>query len=193
MGSRRTRSVRKTCKRCGIRRAQHRVFQNRGRAQAYSSCRECESAASKIRVDADPFRAERVSWRQMRTRCNNPNDGGYRRYGGRGIRVCDRWASFQPFLEDMGARPSLQHSIDRIDNDGDYTPENCRWATQSEQQSNTSRNRMLTHNGVTLTMAEWARRLGMNIQTLHMRLTAQGWSTEKALSTPVGNRKHKGP
>lgn len=80
------------------------------------------------------------SWRAMLSRCENPNATGYGRYGGRGITVCDRWrADFTAFLADMGERPSIDHSIDRIDTDGNYEPSNCRWATRSEQQQNKRR------------------------------------------------------
>ena len=78
-----------------------------------------------------------MTWCAMKGRCSNPNNKAYKNYGGRGITVCDRWAnSFQAFIADMGPKPSPDHSIDRIDNDGDYTPTNCRWATALEQRHN---------------------------------------------------------
>ena len=79
-------------------------------------------------------------WRDMRQRCNNPNAQKYHRYGGRGIKICERWSKFTNFREDMGKRPSEEYSIDRIDNDGNYEPSNCRWATIHEQMHNTSYN-----------------------------------------------------
>ena len=110
------------------------------------------------------------SWKSMKARCYNPNRTHYRHYGGRGIKVCDRWLeSFENFYEDMGdCPPGL--SIDRIDNDGDYTPENCRWATSMEQTNNTSRNRRVTVDGETMTITQWARRLGVNIRTMFYRV-----------------------
>jgi hypothetical protein len=75
-------------------------------------------------------------WRKMRSRCNDTNNAEYRYYGGRGIRVCERWADFAVFMMDMGARPTPAHTIDRINNDGNYEPDNCRWATMAEQNRN---------------------------------------------------------
>lgn len=81
--------------------------------------------------------SEYRSWYQMKSRCYDPNNTRYEGWGGRGIKVCDRWRnSFKAFYEDMGPKPTPTHSIDRVDNDGDYTPDNCRWATRAEQQRN---------------------------------------------------------
>lgn len=123
-------------------------------------------------------------WTEMIQRCTNPNNAGFPGYGGRGIRVCERWHSFENFLADMGPRPSPRHSIDRVDNDGDYEPSNCRWATVREQARNNRRNRWLTFDGETRLITEWADRLGIGYMTIHYRLT-HGWSVERALSTPV--------
>lgn len=122
-------------------------------------------------------------WQSVKNRCNNPNNKNYNRYGGRGIRVCKRWdSSFLNFLEDMGERPSSEHTIDRINNDKGYSPSNCRWATRSEQGANTSTNRNITYKGVTKNLSQWAKTKGINLMTLHQRL-ARGWSVDKALST----------
>lgn len=118
------------------------------------------------------------------TRCYNPKDKSYDRYGARGITVCDRWReSFANFIADMGERPD-GCSIDRIDNDGPYSPENCRWATISEQNSNTRQNHYLTYGGETMTIAQWGLRLGMSRQTIYSRLR-YGWSVERILTEPV--------
>lgn len=129
------------------------------------------------------------AWQDMIQRCHNPARPGYATYGARGIVVCQRWRdSFEAFLEDMGEVPSPSRSIDREDNDGNYEPGNCRWATRQEQSRNTTRNINLTHNGETACLAEWADRLGMSYGTLHSRLLT-GWSVEDALTIPVGGPK----
>jgi len=120
----------------------------------------------------------------MIKRCYNQEDPSYGRYGGRGITVCDRWReSFESFVADMGDRPK-GHSIDRIDNDGPYSPENCRWATVLQQNNNQRRNHKLTCNGETLTITEWANRLGITRRAILSRLR-YGWPTERVLTEPV--------
>jgi hypothetical protein len=120
----------------------------------------------------------------MRTRCTNPNVPNYKDYGGRGIAVCERWRSFEAFLADMGPRPGLGYSIERINNDGDYEPGNCRWADRAQQSNNRRNNRLLTWNGETKTLAEWSRTTGLDYAALLARLN-RGWSVERALSTPM--------
>lgn len=129
------------------------------------------------------------AWAHMKSRCFKPQTVYYHRYGGRGITVCARWRdSFVNFYEDMGDPPTLSHSLDRINNDGDYTPENCRWATRAEQQRNKSSNRMLTFSGKTMTLTEWSGYTGIGISALNGRLNKLGWTTERALTEPVHKR-----
>ncbi len=124
----------------------------------------------------------------MLQRCTNDNDKGYPDYGGRGITVCDRWRDpengFANFLADMGERPTRQHEIERKDNDGNYCPENCRWATRNEQARNKRSNRTMMYNDKTQCIAAWAEETGIQRSTISARLM-RGWSVEKALTTPV--------
>lgn len=138
---------------------------------------------------------EYSSWKEMKARCYNQNDTGYHWHGGRGIRICKNWRhTFPQFLADMGKKPSTEHSIERIDNDGNYScgqceecvakgwPANCKWATDLEQRQNTRKTRLLTYNGETHGLREWARRLGISHCTLRSRL-AKGWPIEKVFSS----------
>lgn len=126
------------------------------------------------------------TWRGLFTRCTNRKDPGWKNYGGRGITVCERWRVFENFLADMGERPAGA-SIDRINNDGNYEPGNCRWATRIEQNSNTRVAKHLTMNGETRTLSGWARVVGIGAPTIHHRLKV-GWSVERALTTPPTGR-----
>jgi len=119
----------------------------------------------------------------MFQRCYNPNGTKYADYGGRGITVCDRWLKFENFYADMGDRPEGME-IDRFpDNDGNYEPGNCRWATRPEQMRNTRANRMITFQGRTQCLTDWANEIGVGCSTICTRL-ARGWSLERALTTP---------
>jgi len=128
------------------------------------------------------------AWLNMRSRCYDKSCRMYRRYGGRGIRVCKKWLNnFAAFLRDMGTRPSPEHSIDRRNNDGNYTPSNCRWATRSEQALNTSRTRLLAVGDVRLPLSVWAERLGVKSYVISKRLS-RGWPVDMALTAPCGTR-----
>lgn len=134
---------------------------------------------------AGRYAPEYAIWNNLIARCTNPNNSKYARYGGRGITVCDRWAKdFVNFLDDMGRRPSPDHSIDRIDNDGGYTLANCRWATRKEQCRNRASSRFIEFGGASRTAAEWAEIIGVSQTTLHARLKS-GWTIERALSQPL--------
>lgn len=125
---------------------------------------------------------EYMVWVNMRHRCVNPKAANYLYYGGRGITVCERWASFENFIVDMGPRPSPRHTIDRVDNDKGYFPENCQWATAQEQARNRRSSQMITHNGRTQCRAAWAQELGISYSTLSGRIH-RGWSINRALTT----------
>jgi hypothetical protein len=115
-------------------------------------------------------------WQQIRDRCKNEKNKCYPRYGGRGITVCDRWLVFENFIEDMGFRPvgGEKMTIERVDLNGNYEPENCIWATWKEQHSNTSRNRVIKFNGESKIASEWARDLNISRQCLSMRIKTLG-------------------
>jgi hypothetical protein len=133
---------------------------------------------------------EHRAWCHMNRRCKSPADKNYPNYGGRGITVCERWQhSFEDFYADMGPRPSNRHSLDRINNDGNYEPSNCRWATPDVQAKNTRVGKragtLLTFDGRTLSVKEWSRELGFPRGVILHRLS-RGWPVEDALTTPVG-------
>lgn len=126
-------------------------------------------------------------WKLMKRRCYAPGATGYKHYGGRGISVCKRWLrSFSEFFKDMGPSP-VGLSLDRINNSGNYTPKNCRWATRSQQRRNTRNNIHITFNGKTRVVEDWATVLGMNKQTLWYRIYS-GWDHVRALTQPVNKR-----
>ena len=124
------------------------------------------------------------AWLGMIDRCERKSHCDYHNYGGRGIKVCQRWReNFAAFLTDMGPKPAWAHSIDRRENNGDYEPGNCRWATQKEQARNTRTNRLLTFDNETKPLVEWAEVKGLPMKLLHQRLS-RGWDLRRALTTP---------
>jgi len=126
---------------------------------------------------------EHLAWMRMRARCSNAKLVGYKNYGGRGISVCERWMLFENFLSDMGLRPSPKHSIDRINNDGNYEPSNCRWAERSVQIRNRRMTKMLTFQGQTMCVTDWENKLGFPVGTIRKRISL-GWSQHDAMTTP---------
>lgn len=153
-----------------------------------------KSTTSKVNRDRN-----RGRYARMKQRCYNPNDAAYEGYGGRGIRICIGWSTFEQFYRDTGDRPTPQHSLDRKDNNGHYScgkcaeciengwPMNCRWATRLEQSNNTRANVWLTKDDKTLTLTEWAKEMGVSYGTLCARRT-RGYSPEEILA-PVKKRR----
>lgn len=144
------------------------------RAGARTSCGKHRTIAQSEKCYGRPkhgqsYTPEYRAWVNLRSRCNSPTAPAYHDYGARGIRVCERWDSFETFYADMGQRPSPAHSIDRINNDGDYEPDNCRWTTNVEQQRNQRRTRFVRYNGMVATIPEMAGALNISRSALwHM-------------------------
>jgi len=127
-------------------------------------------------------------WKALNQRCNDPNSAGFPMYGARGIKVCERWRKFENFYADMGDMPTPQHTVDRIDSNGDYCPGNCRWATMKQQQNNKSTNRVITHNGQSMTLAEWCETLNLPYERIRGRLR-NGFSFEEAVTKTLWSKR----
>lgn len=147
------------------------------------SCSTCFAKAWINEVAAEELKI----WHQMKMRCYNKRDPSYRLYGKRGIKMCSQWKnSFQQFLSDVGPRPSAKHSLDRYpNNDGNYEPENCRWATNKEQMRNTSKTIFVEYEGKRVPLIELSEKLGLRRQMVVRRLN-RGWLLEDALLQPPG-------
>ncbi len=169
---------------CGVVK-EYRLYTLRNGNTRSCGCLAKEVTGDLMRTHGLSDTAEYGIWRGMIDRCGNAGMDAYRNYGGRGIKVCDRWlGSFELFLEDMGKRPSEKHSIDRKNNNGDYEPGNCRWATPKEQCRNTRVNYLVEHNGETRCIAEWSELHGLKPSVLYHRLVKLGWTFEQAVSYP---------
>ena len=130
--------------------------------------------------------SEYGSWAAMMKRCYDPKNDNYKYYGERGIRVNIRYHDFRNFLADLGKKPTPQYTLDRISQTGHYEPGNLHWATMKDQARNTSRNRLLTYNGETKPLVEWAEKMGLKQGTLRARIFDYGWSIDLALTIPLG-------
>lgn len=133
-------------------------------------------------------------WAGMKSRCHNPSDTGYDKYGARGISVSDEWRKdFNVFLKDMGVRPTENHTIERKDVYGGYCKENCVWILANEQQNNTRRNVVIDHQGRSMNLTQWAREKGISVQTLHSRIFTLEWGAQKALTKPIYGHESRKP
>jgi hypothetical protein len=143
-------------------------------------CRRAEFARKRFTKHGLSCAPIRNIHSKMLKRCFNPADPAFHNYGGRGITVCARWLSLENFAKDMGPRPTPEHSVDRINNDGDYEPGNCRWATRAQQSKNSRRPRLIEIDGQTKNISEWARLTGLSARTISLRLKC--WPLSEVLS-----------
>lgn len=148
--------------------------------------RSCGCVRPGNRTHGKSWMPEHKVWKSMRRRCASVRDKHWKDYGGRGIKVCARWGSFENFLEDMGRRPTPKHSLDRVDNNGDYEPTNCRWSTIDEQAANKRNSCRVEYRGRMLTYAELGRISGIDQRLIRNRHERYGWSVESAVHTPIG-------
>jgi hypothetical protein len=147
-------------------------------------CLAKELSSKRNKTHGSTASPEYQTWRGMKERCDNPENSHYLLYGGRGIGYCERWAKFENFLSDMGRRPKGR-TLDRVDNNLGYSPDNCRWATADEQSRNTSRNVNITWNGETKCLKDWATTLGITGIALAYRL--RNWSMQRAMTEASTN------
>jgi len=183
--------VSKQCSHCKITKPTSDFYHYRHNKGGFNSqCKDCQTAYNRSeagRAAAKRYRSNtplHPIWGDMHDRCRNKRDAAYKNYGGRGIKVCERWNKFENFLADMGPTYQSGLTIERRDNDGPYCVENSCWATRAEQAVNRRNNHLLTYHGKTQPIAVWARELGMRPDTLWSRLHL-GWPIERVLSEPV--------
>ena len=168
---------------CGTERAVREYYIRTGRSVC-CGCSRMENFTRTTHGHAPSFKCtpEYECWSGIWKRCTNPKTRSFKWYGARGIKVCERWGQFENFLKDMGLKPSPKHTIERKDNNGDYEPGNCVWATSEENMSNKRTSVFLEYNGERLTVARWARKIGISQFTLYNR-RRRGWPVEQILNT----------
>jgi hypothetical protein len=128
------------------------------------------------------FSKEHYAWSSIKQRCLNPNNSGYKNYGGRGITICDEWKNdFKAFYRAVGDAPTFQHSIERINNNGNYEPGNVKWATKEEQANNRRGNNLITIEGVTKTFSQWVKESNLKYSTVWERYNSRSWPIKKAI------------
>lgn len=177
---------------CGTEKAVHGSSLRRGIS---NGCIKCHPAIGNRRTHGEKRTRLYTIWSRMIGRCENSNDEGFPRYGGRGIRVCAEWRqSFEAFRDwALASGYTDRLTIDRRENDGDYEPGNCRWATYTEQNRNRRDNKPIVYQGETVLISELAERHGLPADVVKNRIRRYGWPIEKALSTPVQPRVRREP
>jgi hypothetical protein len=147
-------------------------------------CLQKEQASDANRTHGGSGSPEYKVWSGMRTRCTNPKQASFKDYGKRGINVCERWKDFSKFLEDMGLRPTPKHTIERVDNDKGYGPDNCKWLPKKDQGKNKTTTQWVTYRKERRTLAEWCDLLDLPLTTIRMRLW-RGWAVSEAFEFPI--------
>jgi len=175
---------------CGNTFTAFRCEVNRGRKKSCGCLSRGPKVSERVKTHGESFYGgsgttkEYRVWQGMKQRCNDAASPSYDRYGGRGIKVCDRWvSSYENFLADMGRCPAPRYSLNRKDNDGPYSPENCEWASPIAQANNRKGNRHVMINGESRTIAEWCAKTGANRNLVYQRIK-KGWNPSRALSDP---------
>ncbi len=167
---------------CGEITIVHAVNLRRGTTSC--GCVQAQSRFTANRIHGESGSEEYGVWTGIASRCTNPRLKGFKDYGARGIRLCERWLDFRNFLSDMGRRPSPKHSIERVNNEGHYEPGNCVWATSEEQALNKRTTLTVSFRGLRKPLFLWAKELGLNYGLVWRRIVKSGWTVEAAFSQP---------
>jgi len=163
-----------------------RVDHLKNGATTSCGCYSREVASKRNKTHGMTKSPEYSAWKHMIARCERPSDNRFHCYGARGIKVCERWKGkdgFRNFIADMGLRPGPRYSIDRINNDGNYEPSNCKWSTRVEQANNKEKNIIIFYQGQNKTLSAWSRELGLKYKRTWERLKS-GWTVERAFTEP---------